>query len=726
MKCTFEDQAICARCLVGGHECVVLGRKPRSPGLREILRKQIREKDAKIDELLSQLNPTPSLATPLSIVPSRLSLTDSQRNMYRDVLVWFEKSQSGAKSDVKSRIDVSFLEDSEDEFDSDDEMSLGDENQASSSKALSRSFGSLPGSSAPAGLLVNAVLDIQRQLTPGKDAEMEEDSEDMRIERGIGSKTYFQPGPSANLDLRRLIIERQAAPDILLSGLVTYDDVGKLFDLYFKWINPFIPVLDENIHTPAAVLGRCPFLFTVVCALASRYYNEKPEMYGLAMHLAKATAANAFLDGWKTIEMCQAYILLGAYTPPARRWEEDRYWFYTGIAFRLGIELNLNRIPAEKPTDERNQRELLNRLRTWIICYIMDRCICINLGKPFMVPEDDVIRNVAARFLGYNHQHPNDPYLVSLVELLRIITRFSEMYSPIMESRPNISFLASAHKVIGDELTAWLTTATERCERDPVRDARHTMQMALMQSVYQYCRLVTFSAGLQQVMKAGTLNDDTIFFAGCLHAASAVLNLMMDGLMPTGLMENSPEQVYALTAFATVVLLKCLRPEFSSKIDRIQEDRIVALVKRLLQTLNDADQREDSEEKDQHTTKRYAGFLQHILVPHIAELEARRKKSSISTFSQIQGPEEEQEGGGGKSSSSSGSSLSALPQVKVTPPSEQPLLPMDFEFVPESNSWDSMFSNQDATPIPPILGFSDSDYLASMMSFTDQSWYNSS
>ena len=60
-------------------------------------------------------------------------------------------------------------------------------------------------------------------------------------------------------------------------------------------------------------------------------------MYGLALHLAKAAAANAFLDGWKTIEMCQAYILLGAYIPPARRWEEDRYWFFTGIAFRSVI-----------------------------------------------------------------------------------------------------------------------------------------------------------------------------------------------------------------------------------------------------------------------------------------------------------------------------------------------------------------------------------------------------
>ena len=33
MKCTFADSdTTCARCIVGGHECVVLGRKPRSPG----------------------------------------------------------------------------------------------------------------------------------------------------------------------------------------------------------------------------------------------------------------------------------------------------------------------------------------------------------------------------------------------------------------------------------------------------------------------------------------------------------------------------------------------------------------------------------------------------------------------------------------------------------------------------------------------------------------------
>ena len=222
--------------------------------LREVLQKQIREKDAQIDELLSQMNPTPSLATPLSIVPSRLALTDKQRFIYRDALAWLEKAQTCSKSDMKAKIDVSFLEDGSDsDLDSDDNMSLDDDTQSSAS---SSHFTSLPGASAPAGVLAAAALESNpRGLSPMRVSphpEGLEDTKDLKIEGGIGCKTYFQPGmylssklkhhcrcltnfftgPSANLDLRRLIIERQAAPDILLSGLVTYDDVEVLFDLY--------------------------------------------------------------------------------------------------------------------------------------------------------------------------------------------------------------------------------------------------------------------------------------------------------------------------------------------------------------------------------------------------------------------------------------------------------------------------------------------------------------
>ena len=39
-------------------------------------------------------------------------------------------------------------------------------------------------------------------------------------------------GPGANLDLRRLIIERQMYPEILEKGIVDQDDVNELFRMY--------------------------------------------------------------------------------------------------------------------------------------------------------------------------------------------------------------------------------------------------------------------------------------------------------------------------------------------------------------------------------------------------------------------------------------------------------------------------------------------------------------
>jgi len=116
-----------------------------------------------------------------------------------------------------------------------------------------------------------------------------------------------------------------------------------------------VALLDPSLHTPASTFARCPFLFTVgtflppcaisqprkltdnnlVCAVSSRYYKEKSGIYPIAMHFAKHAAANALIDGWKSVELCQAYILLGTYGVPAKNWEEDRSWLYIGLAIRF-------------------------------------------------------------------------------------------------------------------------------------------------------------------------------------------------------------------------------------------------------------------------------------------------------------------------------------------------------------------------------------------------------
>jgi len=83
-------------------------------------------------------------------------------------------------------------------------------------------------------------------------------------------------------------------------------------------------------------------MFNIVCAISSRFSNDKSNIYPIAMHFAKHAAANALIDGWKSVELCQAYILMSIYAVPARRWEEDRSWLYAGLAIRYALLILVN------------------------------------------------------------------------------------------------------------------------------------------------------------------------------------------------------------------------------------------------------------------------------------------------------------------------------------------------------------------------------------------------
>jgi len=96
--------------------------------------------------------------------------------------------------------------------------------------------------------------------------------------------------------------------------------------LIHRWFVAFLHLFNGDSVLTGNILD-------VVCAISLRY-SEKREVYPIAMHFAKSAAANALIDGYKSVELCQAYILLSIYSVPARRWEEDRSWLYTGLAIR--------------------------------------------------------------------------------------------------------------------------------------------------------------------------------------------------------------------------------------------------------------------------------------------------------------------------------------------------------------------------------------------------------
>lgn len=165
--------------------------------MREILRKQIREKDAMIDSLLARLNPASSTVTPLSITPSRLALTAEQRTIYRDVLAYYEKGQGNCKGagDSLRKFDVSTLEE-EFEYDSDPEETSDVEDLQESTNGLH--IHPLPAAEAPSGLVAKTALESRVgspafARDPGSSDSSQPEGASSQ-EEGIGNLAYFEPG----------------------------------------------------------------------------------------------------------------------------------------------------------------------------------------------------------------------------------------------------------------------------------------------------------------------------------------------------------------------------------------------------------------------------------------------------------------------------------------------------------------------------------------------------
>ncbi|KAI0026395.1 hypothetical protein K488DRAFT_75377, partial [Vararia minispora EC-137] len=269
MKCEFPANAtVCKRCRAGNHYCVVEGRKPRSApkqnapfpmqrvltyehsSKRELLLAQLRQKDGIIESLLKQLH-NPYLATPLSIAAYRMATADADHHR-QDVLAWLDRLQSsvrnpGPRPDLQALTLDARVPDAEDDDESDaggqalSGSTLGDDDDAPAHPAL-------PDAAVPIGLLAKLAISNPAGGAPsggrkrrgggeakdgggGAGGEDEGRREDGAGPVGVANDMYFVPGPTFDLRERMRLIDQTAPPDILVHGIVTPDDVERLFQM---------------------------------------------------------------------------------------------------------------------------------------------------------------------------------------------------------------------------------------------------------------------------------------------------------------------------------------------------------------------------------------------------------------------------------------------------------------------------------------------------------------
>ncbi|KAF9032161.1 hypothetical protein BDZ89DRAFT_1063535 [Hymenopellis radicata] len=608
MKCVGAEQGPpCKRCQAGNHECIFeeSNRGKRSSKKHEILTRSIRKMERTLDTVLKSIgNPTIASGI-LSRTPS--PVPQSSTSVTQALIACSPPPASSSSSSY-----------------------VHQQHQALNSPKLH----SLPDNSLnPLGLLAEASLANRR-------AQQNASTQSGNTERklGVASDNYFKPGPMTILPLRRLYIERQVQPEML--SFVSTNEVVRLFDIYFDHMNMHSNVLDREFHTPSLVCSRSPFLLTTICAIASKFYTEQPDLHSRLSELAKRLAFNVPAQGYKSVEIVQAYLLLTLWGCGAvERFEQDKTWLLLGMAIRMATDLNLHRKTAVTSQDTQEGRarevEVHNRERTWIVCFCLDRSHSAQMGKPYSIKEDYIIRN-AETWSSLPTAIPNDAGLAAYAELQRILSRSLDLLYSNMDTSSGLHTSSLDYmlviKTFEDQIyqsrQRWLNRAQPFSDKETPEFTQYTAGIA--EFYISYTMLVLNSFGLQNALEAAPLNIGHFF--GRVHASAVnCATIVRDHLGPSGFMKYSPDSHCVQTSYAVLSLLKLVRPEFSAYLE--DEQATLNLVKDV------ADVLENISVSPQHTTALYGGFLKALISARLGATNGDMKHNSSPTIGSMGPPQ---------------------------------------------------------------------------------------
>jgi len=418
---------------------------------------------------------------------------------------------------------------------------------------------------------------------------------------------------------------RQSPPDIIKYCALYPDEIVDLFSIFFERINPFFSLLDPELHgDPQSVMWTSPFLFTVICAVASRYHRSRPNLYRIAHEFAQEAAAKSLIDDSKSVDVCQALLILGVYPLPKKKWVEDRSWLLMGVAIRMAIELGLD----QPPPTSCSEREKLNRTRTWLTCYCVDASHAIQFGKIPMLRLDDYVARTSRDW--YKCSPMNMPFDVHICAYVQILVSMAEWRSTVGEgnhSRQGFDVVAAAtrtHLRVCQEMDYWVDRYAEQFQltAHPICAFRGN----ITQMIAAYLRLVVLAAGFQRVAEEG-ISQECDILKQSIDAARAVIQIVVEKLYPTGKLRYAMESHFLYVSFAAAYLINLLRPKFLPLLDHSTQQRIIRIVTRLIEVLGSEDVALDG----RHTPALYSRFLSSLLSKYRQRAEPSYSNSRSSS-----------------------------------------------------------------------------------------------
>lgn len=399
------------------------------------------------------------------------------------------------------------------------------------------------------------------------------------------------------------------------SWLVTQDLVSEtqsedLFDLYFTHLHRHLPLLSKARHTPASTLAYSPFVFTCVCAIASRYYRSAPLNSGWSakcLATAKQEGFNALCRGHKSLDLIQGFLLLTKFHS-----EEDMSYQMSGIAIRLAMDLGLDKAAGRSslntgPSDWTHAQRQRHLEKTWLVLYITDHSVSAQMGKPrIIISEDELVRRVQDWNIGRdrrdNYQDYEDDTLVAMVELHRIVGRMIDALLEDTSSTSTSSHAASMTRLLivsfVDQLDTWHTRWLAPRQISPESDVRASA------FYYHYYKVLLYSFGVQRStglpdMTHGLSRNCRAAYEEARKAIMVAQNWHRRGWLTYALNPH-----FVTLSYIATYLLKFLSPLYAKM---IPEDSIYPIVTSVIEMLEAA-------ALDQfHAPALYAKFLRLLL-----------------------------------------------------------------------------------------------------------------
>ncbi|KAL2219139.1 hypothetical protein M432DRAFT_609996 [Thermoascus aurantiacus ATCC 26904] len=326
--------------------------------------------------------------------------------------------------------------------------------------------------------------------------------------------------------------------------------VARLFEQFFKYYHPFLPLLDP-LKGPDEYLHRSALLaWTIICVASRRAPSEPGLLRSLSAPFSRLL--------WSTItsvpqnyHVVKALCLLCTWPLPTTSQRSDQTFMLSGLMMQVAMQLGLHRpVQAEEFTTFRMEvrgEELKDRLQTWVICNIVAQNVATGYGQPPGTLYDWALEPASLKDADYR-----------LPDELRIRLRIEKFCDRVAKglysSKPEPAEFVSAEKLV---MVRILESELKEMELEFGQDISQ-INMIHLRAAELHLRYFVF-------LSSSARSEDLMnLFVATTSFLGRVLDLETS---PGNLLSHSSNYILQMIVSAAFALMKLLKSPFARQID---------------------------------------------------------------------------------------------------------------------------------------------------------------